>query len=273
MKIGVVSPASLPKDREAFERGVDFFRKKGFSIVIGKSCFEELSDKEKAEELIEMMEKCDLVLCSRGGNGSYRLLDYLSCSSQTPICGYSDITALLLWKVSCGQIAYHGPMVCDIGYDEKSGEAMLKVITGQIREYKNLMNHLTIYPGKAYGKLIGGNLSLFVTVLDLLKIEEDVILYIEDVNESLDSIDRMLWRIFHNRLSKNIKGLFVGGFTKIRKGDTNKSIIDILKDYSSSFRIPTFLGFPAFHGKFFKYTLPFGVNIEIDATQGKIRIL
>ena len=272
-KIGVVSPASLPKDREVFERGISFLRRKGFSVIIGRSCFEELSDEERAKELVEMMNECDLILCSRGGNGSYRLLDYLPPPSPTPICGYSDITALLLWKVSNGQIAYHGPMVCDIGYDERSGKEMLKVVTGQVYEYRKLMNHLTIYPGKASGRLVGGNLSLFVTVMDLLKIEGDVILYLEDVNESLDSIDRMLWKIFHSYLSENIKGLIVGGFTRIRKGDIKKNIIDILRNYASYLKIPAFLGFPSFHGKFFKYTLPLGAIAEMDASQGKVNIV
>lgn len=274
-KIGISSPASLP-EHNALKKGIEILKNIGFEVVIGESCYKQLSEKEKVSELQYLSAECDLIMCSRGGNGSYRLIDHIS-EPFKPLCGYSDITSLLFLQHKLGVMSFHSPMVVEFHKNRESLNFLIEVISGAMEppfEYPKKLNALTLKRGKATGKLLVGNLSLIVTVMNQIgtDIFNDSILILEDVDESLDSIDRMLWSLSHE-LKNRIKSIVFAGLTRIKKGSNNYRLIDVLKYHVEYLNVPSFIGFPAYHGNFFKYTLPVGAKIEIDAEQCSLKLL
>jgi len=269
-RIGISSPASLPNP-EKLESGIELLKLVGFNVVVGDSCYKKTSEVEKVQELGYLSSSCDLIICARGGAGSYRLIDYLDKPPSKPICGYSDITSLLLFQYKHGISSFHGPMVIEFKRDKKSFDFLMELLTGNISlpfEFPIKMNSLILRNGKATGKLMAGNLSLIVTIMDQIGIDifNDSILFVEDVDETLDSIDRMLWKLVHNIKGK-AKGLIFGGFTRTKKGSNDYNLIEILRYHVQYLDVPSFLGFPMYHGRFFKYTLPMGATIKIDADE------
>lgn len=168
-------------------------------------------------------------------------------------------------------------MVVEFHKNRESLNFLVELLSGAIEipfEYPKRLNALTLKKGRATGKLLVGNLSLIVTVMNQIgtDIFDDSILIVEDVNESLDSIDRMLWSLSHE-LKNRARSIVFAGFTKTRKGSNNYKLIDILRYHVDHLNVPSFIGFPAYHGNFFKYTLPLGAKVEIDAENCSIKLL
>lgn len=275
-KIGISSPASLP-DPEKLENGVKLLKFSGFDVVVGDSCYKKSSEIEKVRELRHFSNECDLIICARGGAGSYRLIDYIDKPPDKPICGYSDITSLLFLQHKHGIPSFHGPMVIEFKENKKSFDFLVELLTGNVGlpfELPMKMNPLILRTGKATGKLLAGNLSLIVTIMDQIgtDIFNDSILFVEDVDETLDSVDRMLWKLVHS-IKGRTKGLIFGGFTRTKKGSENYSLIEILRYHIRYLNVPSFLGFPMYHGKFFKYTLPMGATVKMDADECSITFI
>ena len=275
-KIGISSPASLPNQDE-LKMGIEILKNAGFEVEVGESCYRTTTEVDKVSELYYLSDICDLTVCSRGGGGSYRLIDYMKKPLNKPICGYSDITSLLALQYKFGASAFHSPMVVEFWKDRESFDFFIELLTGKISlplEFPKKMNALTLKQGRVVGKLFIGNLSLIVTVMNQIGLDvfNDSILIVEDVNESFDSIDRMLWKLTHE-LKDRIKSLIFAGFTSTRKGSNDYNIIDILKYHIGYLDVPSFIGFPTYHGKFLKYTLPIGAKVEVDSEKCSVKLI
>ncbi|AKI98364.1 peptidase U61 [Kosmotoga pacifica] len=276
----VSSPARFP-DQILLSRGIKMMESKNLKVIKGRSCSVYLSDQEKARELEEAFAnpEVDFIIASRGGHGSFRLLEYLDWErikqNPKPIVGYSDITALLLAiHFKTGIITYHGPMVTvELDNDEKSLENMLAVLNGE-KVIHFAGEREAIVPGKMTGRLIVGNLSLFKTLqgTEYFGSLKDAILVLEDVGESRESIERMVWGIANLEEYEELRGIIFAGFTNIRNADFEE-IIEILKSLFSDSPFPVWIGLPVFHGDFPKLTLPVGAWVSIDMEKGVIEIL
>jgi len=275
-KIGISSPASLP-NQDKLRMGIEILKSNGFEVEVGESCYKSISEVDKVSELYYLSDTCDLTVCSRGGGGSYRLIDYMKRPLNKPICGYSDITSLLAFQYKFGASAFHSPMVVEFENNRESFDFFIELLTSKISlpfEFPKKMNALTLKRGRVVGNLFVGNLSLIVTVMNQIGLDifNDSILIVEDVNESLDSIDRMLWKLSHE-LKGRIKSLIFAGFTSTRKGSNDYNIIDALKYHIGYLDVPSFIGFPAYHGTFFKYTLPIGAKVEVDSEKCSVKLI
>lgn len=276
----VTSPARFP-DQYLLKRGISTMESKGLEVIEGRSCSVFLSDQEKARELEEAFVNpdVDFIIASRGGHGSFRLLEYLNWDrikqNPKPIVGYSDITALLLAiYFKTGMITYHGPMVTvEFDNDEQSLENMLKVLKGEKTIHFD-GNREAIVPGVMTGRLIVGNLSLFKTLqgTEYFGSLKDAILVLEDVGESRESIERMVWGIANLKEYNELRGIIFAGFTRIENADFEE-IVEILKDLFAKAPFPIWIGLPVFHGDFPKLTLPVGAWVKIDMKKGIIEIL
>jgi len=281
MKVAfVTSPARFP-DQVLLKRGVSMMKSKGLQVVEGRSCSVYLSDQEKARELEEAFVNpdVDFIIASRGGHGSFRLLKYLNWErikqNPKPIVGYSDITALLLAiYFKTGMITYHGPMVTvELDNDEKSLENMLEVLNGEkVIQFDG--NREAIVPGVMTGRLIVGNLSLFKTLqgTEYFGSLKDAILVLEDVGESRESIERMVWGIANLKEYNELRGIIFAGFTNIENAGFNE-IVEILENLFADAPFPVWIGLPIFHGDLPKLTLPVGAWVKIDMKKGTIKIL
>lgn len=276
----VTSPAALP-DYYALRNGLDNLRSYGLNVIVGKSCNAYLSAREKANELMQAFEdpEVDLILTTRGGFGSFELLDYLDWEiirdNPKPLVGYSDITALLLaLHFKSGLITYHGPMVSvELDDDASLIEQMLSVVEGnKVIEFDYPSE--AIVPGDMIGKLIVGNLSLFKTLqgTEYIGSLKNCIIVLEDIGETLHSFERMLWNIAHLDEYNELRGVVFAGFSNIRNGDLSE-LKKTIRTYFASSDIPVWLGLPVYHDSLDKITLPVGSWVKMELDEGKITII
>lgn len=225
------------------------------------------------------------ILCSRGGYGVAQIIDKIDFSPlrQNPkwLIGFSDITilhnALTLHKIP----SIHAIMAKHLTELENNSEPVLllrDILFGQIPEY-NIPAQPLNRPGKARGKLIGGNLSVFVALrgsrFDLPY--EGNILFIEDVGERPYHIDRMMQNLRLGGALEKLSGLVVGQFSDCDEDPQMKSTVnEIIANAVSEYDYPVCFGFPAGHVDYnlpliFGSELSLSVNTNISSLFFKIK--
>lgn len=211
------------------------------------------------------------IWCARGGYGTARILDGLNwshfLSKPKWIAGYSDVTALHGEVQNRGIQSLHAPML--LGFDTnttESRDSVAAAFRGQLKPIQAKAHSLNL-PGRAKGKLVGGNLSVLYSNLGSTSQPplEGNILFIEDLDEYLYHIDRMMLNLGRNGWWKRISGLVVGGMTDMNDnaipfGETSEEIIARhLKPHG----IPVAFGVPAGHINDNR-TLAFGSEVELQ---------
>jgi muramoyltetrapeptide carboxypeptidase len=203
-----------------------------------------------------------VILCARGGYGSLRIIDALDFTQfvQHPkwICGYSDITVFHAHIQAQYQIAtLHSTMPIDIHagknaetQNTKSFESLLAALRGEPVHYK--IDHSPFNrQGSAEGVLIGGNLSILYALVGSKSFPDttDKILFIEDVDEYLYHIDRMMLSLKRANLLSRLKGLVVGGLSKMNDNPIpyGKTAEEIIVEHCADYSFPILFNFPAGH--------------------------
>ena len=260
--IGIVAPARKINQNElAF--AVRWWKEKGFHIVFGKHLFEEHhqyagTDKERLEDLQNMLNDRDVkaIFCARGGYGTLRIvdkLDFLSFNFDPKwICGFSDITALHSYinKV-CEVATIHATMPISMnGNNMENLETLYKTLIGEHPFYE-WNSHLLNRTGKASGLLVGGNLSLLYALSGSISDIDTTnkILFIEDVDEYLYHIDRMMLQLKRAGKLANLAGLLVGSFTKMKDNEIafGSTFEQIIYEHCAEYDYPIAFNFPAGH--------------------------
>eukprot|EP01120_Amphizonella_sp_Union-15-10_P016894 TRINITY_DN9170_c0_g1_i2.p1 TRINITY_DN9170_c0_g1~~TRINITY_DN9170_c0_g1_i2.p1 ORF type:complete len:275 (-),score=44.27 TRINITY_DN9170_c0_g1_i2:69-893(-) len=244
------------------------------------------SDDARAQDVMDMASDQNIraIVANRGGWGCNRilpLLDYQTIKSNPkPIVGYSDLTALInAIHLKTGLITFHGPMGLD-NWSNENGLYFNKVImNGEAVTYTTpTSNLITIVGGKASGKLVGGNLSVFSSLVGsefLYSDFSDKILFLEEVEEEPYRLDRMMMQLELSGALKSIRGFIWGRCTSCQASNPQQSqpwtsvIIEKMKKYPKT---PSFIGALIGHIDQ-QWTLPIGINVEIDANQGTISLL
>ena len=284
--IAIISPSGYVNYPEKFDTAKAYFEKKGYNIKIFSNAKnqnnylagtdeERISDIENAfaDNTVKML------LTSRGGYGASRIIDKINYeiikNNPKIFCGYSDITAFhsAIYKKT-GLITFHGPFALfDFGaenIDTYTEENFWNTISNNNTNttIENAFEYTSIKEGLVEGELIGGNLCVLTSILgsDFAPDFNNKILFIEDVNEPLYKIDRMLNQLRLNGCFDKIKGLLVGKFSCEEK-DFDTKVKSLLKELN----IPCGYGFSASH-ELQKATLPLNVNYKIDFENGKIVI-
>lgn len=161
------------------------------------------------------------ILCARGGYGSARIADRLDLdlirANPKPLIGYSDLTALLLAvHIGAGHQAWHGPIVKDFATTLPFGCGQLVRRLRGLPDPDGMAGLLAqasvVRPGAAAGQIIGGNLSLLSVSVGTRRDFDTAgkILFIEDVDEAMYSVDRMLTHLDQAGKLGGIVGLIVG---------------------------------------------------------------
>ncbi len=271
--IGVVSPAGVI-NKESLESGLKTLRSFGFRIRLGNHLFKKHSylagkDQARAADLYDMFQENDVaaIFCARGGYGSQRLLNILDFDiiKRNPkiFLGYSDITALLLAVYAkTGLVTFHGPMVQEMTVNKQGNmSALLQLLSATPPPLMNLDGKV-LFPGKATGPLLGGNLSLICHLMgtEYLPSLDGSILFLEEKGENLYRIDRMLTHLMLTGQMNRLSGIVVGHF--IECGDLT-DIKNLFLDMASELRIPLVTGLTAGHGQV-NNTLPIGAIAHLD---------
>jgi len=281
--IGIVAPARKIEEHEiaAFVAKIDEW---GFRYKTGKHLYGSYhqfsgSDKERAADMQAMIDdkQVKAIICARGGYGSIRtlpLLDFSALGEQPKwIAGFSDITVYHAYiNTFTGIETLHAMMPLNFSnnYDEESAETLRKALTGEKLEY-SFSPHRLNTEGEAEGELTGGNLSMLLSLNGTAWFPDlrNKILFIEDVDEYLYHIDRIMMNLLHSGVFNKIKGLVCGGFTKMNDNDIpfGKNAEEIIAGITSKFNIPVCFGFPAGH-QLKNKTLIFGRQTRLRVKEG-----
>lgn len=285
--LGIIAPASPAYDPPEVELGKKVLEDLGFRVTVAPNALRENrylagTDAERLSDLIQMFldPAVDGLLCLRGGYGCMRLLpqiEYRIIRHHPKILvGYSDITALQLaiWKRT-GLVTFSGPMlVSDFGREagEYTIKHFYKALTspfalGAIPPAPGVKNEV-IRPGRAAGRLLGGNLTLVAATLGT-PYEVDTrgsILFLEDVDEKPYRVDRMLQQLRLAGKFRFAAGVVFGEFAgcEAEEDENSFSLLEVIKDAMKDIAVPCYYGLVTGHG-LNKATLPLGVKAEIDA--------
>jgi muramoyltetrapeptide carboxypeptidase len=196
-------------------------------------------------------ESIKAVVCSRGGYGSIHLLNRVptDCYSQHPkwLIGHGDITTLLYAVAGEGLMSIHGPMAFQIAAQQEPATSILRnMLFGTFPQYKipgNIHNKC----GHAEGILVGGNLCSYASISGSkfqLDPEQDVILFIEEVEESLHSIDRLFYALRLQQDFERVKGIVFGAFSSVKYDLQYGSVEQMLVSHLHDMDIPVCCRFP-----------------------------
>jgi muramoyltetrapeptide carboxypeptidase len=285
--IGIVAPARKI-NRNEIEFAIRWWEAKGFRIVLGKHLFAEHhqyagTDEERVEDLQNMLDNSEIkaIFCARGGYGSMRIvdrLDFLSFNLEPKwICGFSDLTVLHSHlNKNCGVATIHSTMPVSMnGNNTGNLETLYKALTGEYLNYE-WVPHLLNKTGKCSGQLVGGNLSLLYalsgSVSDLDTTRK--ILFIEDVDEYLYHIDRMMLQLKRSGKLEKLSGLLVGSFTKMRDNEVafGKGFEQIIYEHCEEYNYPIAFNFPAGHDEL-NVAVKFGAvyNLVVESTKSTLQ--
>ncbi|MDR1673690.1 MAG: LD-carboxypeptidase [Bacteroidales bacterium] len=264
--VGVIAPA-YHAERHRWDVVLPLLHSWGFRVVEGKSLSlkDNLfsgSDAQRLEDLCAMMRNPDIkaVLCARGGYGTGRLLTELdNCIGSFGakwLIGYSDISVLLTyWTQRLRQQCIHGPMPVNLQDTSpeqvQSWEYLRGILQGQMPVY-SLPSSGYNRAGEAVATLTGGNLSVLhgLNGTPYQIWTDDHILFIEDVNENLYHLDRMMNSLRIGGQFHKLKGLLVGSMTGMKDGEPSfgKTACEIIREHVAKYDFPVVFDFPAGHG-------------------------
>jgi muramoyltetrapeptide carboxypeptidase len=290
--VGIVAPACF-FDKDNFRRGVDKLKDLGFNVKYDLMIFKKHwsmagYDVHRARQINRMFEDRDIkaIFCAQAGYGSMRTIPYLDKNiiRKNPkiFVGYSDITVLLsyLYKVS-KMVVFHGPVVSGEMHNKMSPvtlDLLMRVLmkTGPLGDL-SFPAMKSLRPGKATGELVGGNMSLLMALLGTpYEINTDGrILFLEDVDEDMESIDSYMMHLKLAGKFKRIRGIVFGRMKDcIDYSGEKYTIQDILNDILKDVEVPVIYGFPSGHREMGQtnVTLPLGVSVTLDADALKLEI-
>ena len=200
------------------------------------------------------------LLVARGGYGTIHTIDEILpfLNDSKWICGYSDVTVLLNACTNKDIACIHSTM--PVSFEHATPEALENLrfaLFGETFSFE--WNEKQIQKGSSEGKIVGGNLSVIYSQLGSATQlnTEGKILFLEDVDEMLYHLDRMLIALKRAGMFKNITGLILGGFTQMRDNTEEfgfssnnpwgKSLVEMILEIGLDCNIPVTMGFPAGH--------------------------
>ncbi len=256
-KIALVAPARKI-GRDEIAAAVKWIEEKDFESIYDDRLFAEYhqlagNDDFRASVLQEYLDRDDIdaILCVRGGYGTIRIVDKLDFTKFVKhpkwIVGYSDVTVLHAKMQQLGYQSIHGTMAINFEKNTKEAlETLYKALVGKHQTDGGFLATLGMT-----GQVVGGNLSVLYSMLgsDLFPETDGKVLFIEDLDEYLYHIDRMMMGLKRAGKLANLKALLVGAFTDMHDntipfGMTAKEIIfEKVKEYG----YPVIWDYPAGH--------------------------
>ena len=236
--------------KEEIQPAVAFFESYGLSVVLGKNLFESSNqyagtDTQRTEDLQWALNDKTIkaIIIARGGYGSVRTIEQIDFTEfkKHPkwMVGYSDVTVLHNAIHKIGVATLHATMPLNFTKNEEATKSMVDALFGKLIQVETEENYSNI-SGTAKGQLVGGNLSLIYslsgTPFDIDT--RDKILFIEDLDEYLYHIDRMMMQLKLSGKLKGLKGLIVGGMTDMKDNAIpfgkfpEDIILDAVKEYN-----------------------------------------
>ncbi len=233
------------------------------------------------------------LLAINGGSGANRVLPLLDFElvARYPkfLGGFSDLTALLsAVQVKTGLVTFHSPLGRSEwnSFSVQQFQAVVMQALPHTMRNANVPNDdlgstdgliTTLRGGLARGPLLGGNLAVLTSLAGTPYMPnlDGAILLLEDVNEYVYRVDRMLSTLMLGGALARVAGVVLGGFTNCMPSEGSYGTLtldEVFDDYFGALGVPVYRGAQFGHVKR-KFTLPLGVMAEMDADAGTIRLL
>lgn len=261
--IAIISPASIPQRNDVMG-ACEVLREWGYIPVLGEHVLTENGSfagtiEQRLGDLHWALVSPNIkaIMCSRGGYGSIQVLLEMRkgffANYPKWIIGYSDISAIHAAMTTEGVMSIHGnmcaPLCTERGNDARS-IAMRKLLKGELPYYRIESDTLNKV-GTVTGKLIGGNMAVLMDLacsrIDILQNEDEYILFVEDVDESLQSLNRMIYRMKAAGIFERIKGLIVGRFANAPANKDFNHINQVFHSVIKDYDFPVCYNFPIGH--------------------------
>ncbi|MEY4835232.1 MAG: hypothetical protein RI980_1347 [Bacteroidota bacterium] len=239
------------------------------------------TDSERAADFQAQLddENVKAIWCARGGYGTVRIIDSLDFTNfkQHPkwIMGFSDVTVLHS-QLNVERVAsLHSIMPFTVPTaPEEVKETLRQALFGETISYA-IPSKSHDVNGTASGELVGGNISILYSLLGSKSAidTKDKILFIEDLDEYLYHIDRMMYNLKRNGYFEQVKGIIVGSMTDMHDNEIpfGQNEVQIITEIAKGFSIPIAFQFPAGHQKDNR-TLIFGSQVAFEVNEEEIKL-
>jgi muramoyltetrapeptide carboxypeptidase len=278
----VVAPSS-PFDRERFDRGMTRLAER-YELAPSPSLFERRwylagTDDVRTAALIDAFSDPGnrAVVCARGGSGAARLLTRIDFGRVPlkPLVGFSDNVALHCALQATGRISIHGPVVTQLA-DQPPwvSERLFALLEGRVPEP---LQGKSVVPGVVEGTLIGGDLTVFSTLLGTRWLPElnGAILLLEEVSEPPYRIDRLWTHLRNAGVFSRIAGIALGQFIDCEPNDRRyepHTCREVLAALADEVGLPCITDLPIGHGDV-NAPVALGARHRLDAHEGTLQPL
>ncbi|GAB3927578.1 S66 peptidase family protein [Larkinella terrae] len=297
--VALVGPAAPAFTHETVQIAVESLQALGFKTVIAKHVFDRYgylagTDADRAADLNAMFADSGVnaIMAMHGGWGCARLLPLLDYNliRRNPkiLVGYSDITALLLGiYAQTGLVTMHGAVGSatfnpfTVNYFRQTLVDAQAVLMENPHDKGDLLAQvkdrvMTLHPGKARGRLVGGNLTVLSHLMGSKYLPDwtGCLLFLEDIGEDVYRMDRMITQLKLAGVLDQISGFVFGKCTDCEpgKGYGSLTLEDVFRDHIVPLKKPAYSGAMIGHITH-KFTVPLGIEAEIDADAGTLHLL
>lgn len=289
--VAIVAPSSQVTKEEA-DACKKLVEEMGYNVKMGKCTYQSIhgysagTGEDRAQDINQMFRDKEVkaIWCIRGGDTSSHVmnkLDYDMISNNPKIfVGYSDITNLHVnFNQRCGFVTFHGPMVKSNmlnqfdDFTKISFERALNMDNELILENPYGEEFQVMVEGETEGIIVGGNLSLLVSMIGTpYEIDtKDKILFIEDVDEEVRRLDRMMHQLKYSNKLNDAAGIIFGDFTDcVNITDKSYTEIDMFKDVLNDYKKPVIYNIKSGHC-YPMSTIPFGTKCTINTNTKLIK--
>ena len=297
--LALINPSGAIHEREPYRVATESLQALGFKVREApnlRARYGHLagSDAQRAADVGAMFADPGVhgLLAMTGGSGGNRILPLLDYAQirLTPkfLGGFSDLTALInAVHAKTGLVTFHCPMAASewnaFSVEHFRGtllDAQAMLLANPKEDDGNIVSKTgritTLRGGRARGPLLGGNLAVLTSMAGspYWPAFDGAILFLEDVNEYIYRVDRMLSTLMLNGVLQRLAGVVLGAFTNCEPGDGfgTLTLDEVFDDYFLPLKVPVYRGAQFGHIKR-KFTLPVGLDVEMDADAGTLRYL
>lgn len=293
-RVALLAPAG-PVDDAAIRTAVERCRRLGFEPVPGEAARDRLGylagpDRLRARDLEHaIVGDAAAIWMLRGGYGGIRALRHVDLSPlrERPkaVIGFSDNTIIHLALARLGVVSFHGPHAGFRHFPPATEAAFRRVVmsagpAGALPVPDGWPEPRILRGGRAEGPLVGGNLSILAATCGTPYRPDTrgAILFLEDVDEPLYRVDRMLAQLALAGVLDDLAGIALGEFKGIPRPDDpgaergSEALAELLDEFVQPLGIPAVLGLPFGHGHE-NWTLPLGVRARLDAGACSLELL
>lgn len=260
-RVGIVAPAKRV-NQEEMHIALSILQDWGLEVVLGEHLFKVHNqfagtDKERTEDLQNMLDRDDIeaIICARGGYGTIRIVDKLDFTGFVKhpkwVVGFSDITVLHCHINNLGIESVHGIMPLLFPKQTRQTiDSLRQVLFGDSITIEASPHPLNRF-GESQGEVVGGNLSLFANTIGTISDIDTTgkILFLEDVNEYIYHLDRLLIHLLRADKLSSLAGLVIGQFSEVKDNAIGfgKSVNEIIAELAQEFDYPICYDFPIGH--------------------------